>query len=61
MIQKMIIEYLTAPEVKEKVLKALNDAVDVPIISEKTEAKILEGVWSTVSEVLVKVIEGKKA
>lgn len=60
MIQKMIIDYLTAPEVKDKVLKSLNDAVDVPIISEKTEAKILEGIWSTVSEVLVGVIEGKK-
>ncbi len=59
MIQQMIIEYLTAPEVKEKVLQSLNDNIDVPLISEETEAKILTAIWESFSDVLVQVINGK--
>ncbi len=55
-MQKLIIDYLFNEDMKEKLLKALNDAVDIPFISEKTEAKILNAIWSTIEEVLKKAI-----
>ena len=55
-MQKLIIDYLFNEDMKEKLLKALNDAVDIPFISETTEAKILNAIWSTIEEVLKKAI-----
>lgn len=54
MIQKMIIEYLFNDEMKAKLCKALNDNVDIPIIGEKTEAKIIDALWDVVEEVFKK-------
>jgi len=56
MIQKMIVEYLFKEETKVKLLKALNDNIDIPLISEKTEAKILDAVWDSVEETLKETI-----
>ena len=55
-IQKLIADYLFNPSNKEELLKALNDNIDIPIIGEKTEAKILEAIWNTMEEVFKKVI-----
>lgn len=55
-IQSLITDYLFNPENKEELLKALNDNIDIPIIGEKTEAKIIEAIWNTVEEVFKKVI-----
>ena len=55
-IQKLIVDYLFNPENKEELLKALNENIDIPIIGEKTEAKILEAIWNTMEEVFKKVI-----
>ena len=55
-IQEMIAGYLFNPETKAKILKALNDAVDIPIIGEKTEAKILDAIYSTIEGVLKSVL-----
>ena len=41
---------------KEKIVKELNDNVDVPIISEKTEEKILTAIYDSVEEVIKKAI-----
>ena len=41
---------------KEKLLKEVNKNVNIPIISEKTEAKILDALWDSVEEVLKKAI-----
>ena len=49
-------DYLFNPENKEKLLKALNENIDIPIIGEKTEAKILEAIWNTMEEVFKKVL-----
>ena len=56
MIQDMIVEYLFNEENKEKIIKSLNDNVDVPFISEATEQKILEAVWESVEDVLKEAI-----
>ena len=37
---------------KEKIIKALNDNIDIPIISEKTEAKILGAIYDSVEDVV---------
>jgi len=55
-IQKLIVEYLFNPSNKEELLKALNENIDIPIIGEKTEAKILEAIWNTMEEVFKKVL-----
>lgn len=56
MIQKMIIDYLFNDEMKGKIIAELNKNVDIPIIGEKTEAKILDAVWDSIEEVLKKAI-----
>ena len=56
MIQKMIIDYLFNDEMKGKIITELNKNVDIPIIGEKTEAKILDAVWDSIEEVLKKAI-----
>ena len=55
-IQKLIADYLFNPSNKEQLLKALNENIDIPIIGEKTEAKILEAIWNTIEEVFKKVV-----
>ena len=55
-IQALIADYLFNPENKEKLLNALNENIDIPIIGEKTEAKILEAIWNTIEEVFKKVV-----
>ena len=56
MIQQIISDYLFNEEMKEKIVKALNENVNIPIISEKTEEKILNAVWDSIEEVLKKAI-----
>ena len=55
-MQGLIADYLFSPENKEKLLKALNENIDIPIIGEKTEAKILEAIWNTIEDIFKKVI-----
>tara|TARA_R100000656_G_scaffold89111_1_gene64979 strand:- start:18 stop:197 length:180 start_codon:yes stop_codon:yes gene_type:complete len=53
-IADMMVDYLCNEETKEEILKALNEAVDIPMINEKTEAKILDAIYSVV-ETAIKV------
>ena len=39
-----------------KVIKELNDNINIPILNEKTEAKIFESIWEAVESILKKVI-----
>ena len=49
-------ELLADDETKEKVAKAINDAVDIPMISEKTEGKIANKVVNIVFDTLLDII-----
>jgi len=51
-IKNLISSYLFNDEMKGKIVQALNDNIDVPLISEKTEAKIIDALYSSVEEVL---------
>tara|TARA_R100000781_G_C3968469_1_gene89272 strand:+ start:206 stop:385 length:180 start_codon:yes stop_codon:yes gene_type:complete len=55
-LKNMIVDYIFNDEMKEKIVKELNDNVDVPIISEKTEEKILTAIYDSVEEVIKKAI-----
>tara|TARA_R100000008_G_C3495833_1_gene121076 strand:- start:305 stop:484 length:180 start_codon:yes stop_codon:yes gene_type:complete len=55
-LQKMMLEYLFNDKTKDEIIKALNDKVDIPIINEKTEAKILESIYETIESVMKSVL-----
>ena len=47
-----IINDMFDEESKEKMVKALNDAVDVPFISEKTEGKMIASMLNVIEDVV---------
>ena len=51
-----ITEMLADDTTKEKVAKAINDAIDIPMISEKTEGKIANKVVDIVFDTLLDII-----
>ena len=54
-----LVEYIFDDALKAKVCKAINDNVNVPIISEKTEGKIIDALYDSVEEVVKEVIREK--
>tara|TARA_R100000664_G_C2759984_1_gene150592 strand:- start:14116 stop:14307 length:192 start_codon:yes stop_codon:yes gene_type:complete len=52
-----IIDSIFNDELKAKVVKALNDNVDIPFISEKTEGKIIDSMYSSVEDIVKKVMK----
>ena len=59
-LQEFLEERVFNDETKDQLVKALNDAVDIPIISEKTEGKIIDSMISIVFELFKKVLLGSK-
>ena len=55
-IKEMVVGYIFNEEMKAKIVKELNDNVDIPFISEKTEGKILDAVYDSVEDVIKKAI-----
>jgi len=55
-LREMVVSYIFNDEMKAKIVKELNDNVNIPIINEKTEAKILEAVYESVEQVVKKAI-----
>ena len=55
-IQDLIAQYLFSPETKETLVKALNENINIPIIGEKTEEKIIRAIWDTIEEVFKKML-----
>ena len=49
---KIVAGYIFNDEMKEKLITKMNANVDIPFISEKTEAKILDAVWDSVEDVV---------
>ena len=47
---KLMAEHMFSEETKQKVVQKLNENVDIPIISEATEEKIIEELCQTVEE-----------
>ena len=51
-LKEMIADYIFNDDMKAKIIDKLNENIDVPFISEKTEEKILNAVWDSVEEVI---------
>jgi len=51
-LKKVVADYLFNDDMKAKIIKSLNDNVDVPFISEKTEEKILIAIYDSIEEVV---------
>ena len=49
---KIVAGYIFNDEMIEKMNNKMNENVDIPFISEKTEAKILDAIWDSVEEVV---------
>ena len=56
MIAKLIADDLLSDENGAEIIAEINKAVDIPIISENTEKKILEALWKVIKSVLLKKI-----
>ena len=56
MVQKLIAEYLFNDKMKAKIVKELNDNINIPILNEKTEQKIFEAIWESIEAVLKKAV-----
>jgi|TARA_R100000742_G_C4196964_1_gene27258 hypothetical protein len=56
MLMKMIADELLSDKTGEEIIDEINKAVDIPIISEKTEKAILEALWKIIKGVLLKKI-----
>jgi len=53
---QIVAGYIFNDEMKEKLIKRMNENVDIPFISEKTEAKILDAVWDSIEDVVKKAL-----
>ncbi len=51
-LKQVVADYLFNDEMKAKIIDRLNDNVDVPFISEKTEEKILTAIYDSIEEVV---------
>ena len=49
---KIVAVYIFNDEMKDKLIKKMNDNIDIPFVSEKSEAKILDAVWDSVEDVI---------
>jgi hypothetical protein len=59
-LEEFLEEKVFNDETKDKLVKGLNDKVDIPFISEKTEGKIIDSLISVVFEIFKKVLLGSK-
>ena len=56
MVQKLIADYLFNDKMKAKIVKELNDNINIPILNEKTEQKVFEAIWESIEAVLKKAV-----
>ena len=49
---KIVAGYIFNDKMKAELIAKMNESVDIPFISEKTEAKILDAIWESVEEVV---------
>ena len=57
MIQEMIMKYLFNDDNKKKIIDELNKNVNIPIINEDTEEKIISAVYDVFEDVMGKVLK----
>ena len=55
-LKQMIADHIFNDKMEEKIIKALNDNINIPIIGEETEEKILRAIYNSIEEVVKKAI-----
>jgi len=60
LVQDEIEKTLFSDDTKSKVVKGLNDSINIPILNEKTEEKIFEAIWEVVEDVARVALDIKK-
>ena len=55
-LQQVMIEYLFNDKTKSQIISGLNDNIDIPIINERTEGKIIEAVYETIEAVMKEIL-----
>jgi len=58
-LKKMAIEMILNDETKDKVIVQLNKKMNLPMISEETEAELLEALYDALQEALKAAIDEK--
>ena len=58
-VKNDIINEVFNEDLQKEVVKALNDNIDIPFLSEKTEEKILNSLYDTVEGVIKNAIKNK--
>jgi DNA polymerase III delta prime subunit len=58
-IKKIAVEMILNDDTKEKVIKQLNKKMNLPMISEETEAELLDALYEYMQEALQDAIEKK--
>ena len=56
MLQEMVMKYLFNDENKQKIVDELNKNVNIPIINEDTEEKIISAIYDVFEDVIGKVM-----
>lgn len=55
-MKEMIAAYLFNDDMKDKIIKELNKNINIPIINEKTEAKVLDAIYEVIESVMKQII-----
>ena len=58
-LKKMAIEMILNDDTKEKVIVQLNKKMNLPMISEETEAELLDALYEALQEALKDAIDAK--
>ena len=58
-LKKMAVEMILNDETKEKVIVQLNKKMNLPMISEETEAELLDALYEALQEALKAAIDEK--
>mgnify|MGYP005813012211 CR=1 FL=1 len=56
-LKKMAVEMLLNDANKDKVIKQLNKKINLPMISEETEAELLDALYETLQEALMAAVD----
>mgnify|MGYP003117339866 CR=1 FL=1 len=54
MLKEMLAAELLSDEVRDEIIDGWNKSVDIPLISEKTERKIMLAIWAIVKSAILK-------
>lgn len=54
MLKEMIAAELLSDEVRDEVIDGWNKSIDIPLLSEKVERKIMLAIWNIVKAALLK-------